>query len=414
MSFVRALRSATAETEFDPNRPRDLDAEGHRPIRMELDLERLQAERPNLEWYRPEREDMWRFGALLPLDPAVAHERSSIAPLGEGRTPLVPLPEHPVAERHGFSLAIKDEGGLDPGSATNPTQSFKDRGLAVVVAMARHHGIDRLVIPTQGNAGDALAEYGVAGQVEVAVIMPASTPRPILGRVAANAQLHDHIHLETVSGTIAEAGERMAEAYLPEGYFNVATFQEPGWRIEGKKTMGLELAEPDEPGGSWSVPDVIVYPTGGGTGLLGMWKAFDELEALGLIGPKRPRMVAVQAEATAPVVEAFEAGREARAVEAGETMAIGLNVSSSPGHRDVLEIVRESGGSAVAVSEGATARSLRRMARERGLWVCPETAACLAALDRLAGDETIRPDDEVVVFNTASLEKYLPDVRPHL
>lgn len=414
MSFVQTLQSATSSRTFPADRPREIDTEGHRPLRVRIDLDRLSRERPNLEWYRPDRDDMWRFGALLPLDPDLTRERSSITPLGEGRTPRETYSDHPLARRHGFELAIKDEGGLDPGSAENPTQSFKDRGLAMTVSLARHHGIDRLVIPTQGNAGDALAEYAVAGGLEAVVIMPESTPLPILGKVAAYDRLHENIHLETVAGTIAEAGERMERAFLPDGYFNVATFQEPGWRIEGKKTMGLELAEPDEPGGAWSLPDVIVYPTGGGTGLLGMWKAFEELDELGLVNGERPRMVAVQSAATAPVVRAFESGvddPDPDRVQPGSTVATGLNVASSPGHREVLDILHRSGGSAVAVPESEIEAALRAAFHDRGWWVCPETAACLAALETLVERETIREGDEVVVFNTASLEKYLPAVR---
>jgi threonine synthase len=289
----------------------------------------------------------------------------------------------------------------------------------MVVSMAKQRGLRRLAVPTQGNAGDALARYGVAAGLEVAIGMPESTDRPILANVALQARLHpEQVHLDVTGGTIREAAALVEEKYLAgdpleDGYFNVATFREPGWRIEGKKTMGLELAEPETPGGAWSLPDVIVYPTGGGTGVLGMWKAFGELEALGLIGPERPRMVSVQSEATAPLVDAFDRGAEdtQTVAEPGETSATGLNVPGGVGHFRVLDILYESGGAAVAVSEEALEHALADAFRETGWWICPEGAACLAALEPLIERGIIRQGDEVVVFNTASLEKYLPAVR---
>ena len=197
-------------------------------------------------------------------------------------------------------------GNTTRGFGGNPTLSFKDRGMAMTVSMARALGLNRLAVPTQGNAGDSLAEYAVAAGLEVVVVMSPDTDLPVLGKVAALAKLHpDLVKVELVAGTIIDCGKRIREEYVPRGYFSVATFQEPGWRTEGKKTLGLEMAEPagdrlDER--RWQLPDVIVYPTGGGTGVVGMAKAFDELEALGLVGPDRPRMVCVQSTASTPIV----------------------------------------------------------------------------------------------------------------
>jgi threonine synthase len=235
---------------------------------------------------------------------------------------------------------------------------------------------------------------------------------PIRGGVAALAQQHEGIHMVTVEGTIREANEVLERDWIPKGWFSAATFREPGWRIEGKKTLGLELAEPIEPDGEWSLPDVIIYPTGGGTGVLGMWKAFDELEALRLIGPERPRIVCVQSRATPPLVEAFDRGwNDTVSGPAGQTLAYGLNVPGGVGHFRVLEIIADSEGMAVAVEESDMDAALSMAWKERGWWMCPEGAACIAALPQLIDYAVIRPGDEVVAFNTGSLEKYLPDLR---
>jgi threonine synthase len=410
MSYARCLQGLGSGATYPADRVMNTCPVHGRPVVIRYDLDRLRSDRPIPPWYHPTRTDMWRFGGLLPLDVDDPADRSHVVSRGEGATPRLDYPDHPAAQRGSFRLQIKDEGRY--GADGNPTGSFKDRGMAVVVSMARRLGLDALAVPTQGNAGDALATYGVAAGLEVGVAMPRDTDRPILGNVAALATLHDGVDLTVVEGTIREAGTAVEQTYLAQDYFLVATFQEPGWRIEGKKTMGLELAEPAAPDGEWSLPDVIVYPTGGGTGLLGMWKAFEELEALGLIGEERPRMVAVQSTETAPIVEAFRRGdADTTPVEPGDTMATGLNVADGIGHFKVLDILYESDGHALAVSDAATAAALRRTYHEKGWWICPEGAACLAALDPLVDRGVIQPGDDVVVFNTASLEKYLPAVR---
>lgn len=415
MSFVRHLRGIGSGAVYPADAVMNLCPVDGRPVEMVLDLERLARARPAGAWHDPRRRDMWRFGGLLPLDPADPADAGHIVTLGEGATPLVDVSRWPAARRGGLRLLLKDEGAARPGFGANPTRSFKDRGMAMVVSMARRLGLARLVVPTQGNAGDSLAEYGRAAGIEVAVVMPADTPAAILGRVAALARTDPRVSLDLVEGTIREAGARVRERWVPEGWFSVATFQEPGWRIEGKKTLGLEIAEPRVPGAPWRVPDAIVYPTGGGTGVLGMWKAFAELEALGLIGRERPRIVAVQSEATRPLVDAFAAGRDdTRPGPAGRTLATGLNVPGGVGHFRVLGILRESGGVAVSVAEAAIGDALRAARRELGVALSPEGAACLAALPALLDEGHLRPGDRVVAVNTGAPEKYLPDIRPWL
>jgi threonine synthase len=412
VSYVRCLRGLGSGQEYSADRLMNLDPIDQRPVEMVLDLERLRRERPDLGWYHPERRDLWRFGALLPLDIADPEDSRHIVCLGEGSTPLREYSDHPLARRIGFRLQVKDEGKAEPGYGANPTQSFKDRGMAMTVSMARRFGLRKLVVPTQGNAGDSLVAYAAAAGIEAAVVMPNDTPMPILGRVAALSLANPGIGLELVEGTIREAGARMRERYLPRGYFNVATFQEPGWRIEGKKTLGLELAEPPPGEARWQVPDAIVYPTGGGTGVLGMWKAFDELQALGLIGPERPRMICVQAAATPPIVDAWARGdRDTTAAAAGRTLCFGLNVPGGVGHFKVLQIIRASGGCAISVPEADMERALSAVWREKRWWICPEGAACLAALEPLAEQGALRQGERVVIVNTGSLEKYLPDLR---
>ncbi|MEJ2521325.1 MAG: threonine synthase [Gammaproteobacteria bacterium] len=401
--------------EYPPGTVMNLCPVDGRPVEMVLDLDRLARERPGLAWYDPGRRDMWRFGGLLALDAADPADAGCIVSLGEGATPLLDVSRHVSARRGAFRLLLKDEGRAWPGYGVNPTRSFKDRGMSMVVSMARRLGLSRLVVPTQGNAGDSLVEYGRAAGLDVAVVMPSDTPGAILGRVAAAARTDSRVHLDLVEGTIREAGARVRERWLPEGWFSVATFFEPGWRIEGKKTLGLELAEPPTPGSPWRLPDVIVYPTGGGTGVLGMWKAFDELQALGLVDSRRPRMIAVQSDATSPLVAAFDAGAaDSTAGRAGSTLATGLNVPGGLGHFRVLQILRDSGGAAVAVAEASIGPAMIAARRELGFPVSPEGAACLAALPGLAASALIRPGDDVVVVNTGAAEKYLPDVRPWL
>jgi len=413
MSYVRCLRGIASGVEYSANLPMNLDPIDGRPVEMVLDLDRLAVEQPHGQWYMPTRRDLWRFGGLMALDINNPADAAHIVALGEGATPLLEYSQQPVAKTAGLRLQIKEEGKAHPGFGANPTQSFKDRGMAMVVAQARRLGLARLAVPTQGNAGDSLAHYALAAGLSVVVAMPEDTPTPILNNVAAAAfRYPDRVKLELRGPTIREAGALLKEKYLPQGYFSVATFQEPGWRIEGKKSLGLELAEPVPGETRWSLPDAVIYPTGGGTGVLGMWKAWNELQALGLIDARRPRMLCVQSTATTPLVRAFDTGaRDTTALPSDGTLAFGLNVPGGVGHFRVLEIIRASGGAAVAVDEHDIASELTRTWRETRWWISPEGAACLAALPQLIERGFLKRGERVVAVNTGSAEKYLPALR---
>ena len=413
MSYVRCLRGLGSGVEYSADVPMNLDPVDGRPVEMIIDIERLAAEQPNAAWFNPKRRDIWRFGGLMALDINHADDARHIVALGEGCTPLIDYADHPLAKSARITLQLKDEGRPHAGYGSNPTQSFKDRGMAMVVAQARRLGLKKLAVPTQGNAGDSLTRYALAAGLQIVVAMPDDTPMPILGNVAAAAHLYpDQVILELKGPTIREAGALLKEKYVPQGYFSVATFQEPGWRIEGKKSLGLELAEPLPGETQWSLPDVVVYPTGGGTGVLGMAKAWDELEALGMIDSDRPRMVCVQSAVTTPLVDAFDSGADDTSiVTAGSTIAFGLNVPGGVGHFRVLQIIRNTGGAAIAVSESHIAAELQSDWKRTQGWVSPEGAACLAALPQLLDRGLIKQGERVVAVNTGSLEKYLSDVR---
>ena len=328
---------------------------------------------------------LWRWAELLP----VRKERFRLS-LGEGDTPLLP------ASRLGKSLKIqhlfiKDE-------SPNPTGSFKARGLCVAVARALELGRREFVIPTAGNAGGALAFYTARSGAEAHVFMPIDAPHTNQAEVLAAGA-----HLRLVDGLIGDAARLAAEAAKGTCWFDVSTFKEP-YRLEGKKTMGLELAESF----GWDLPDVIIYPTGGGTGLVGMWKAFAELESLGWICTKRPRMVSVQADGCAPVVRAFQNGAERTATwQNAHTLAAELRVPNPFADRLILRSLRESGGTALAVSDTQILEAQSEMAQTEGLLACPEGAATLAGLRHLVGNGWVQPDETVVLLNTGTGLKYL-------
>jgi threonine synthase len=317
-----------------------------------------------------------------------------IVSLGETITPLIALPKL-AATLGTTTLWVKDEGRL-------PTGSFKARGLALAVAMAKAFGIEHMAMPTNGNAGAALAAYGTRAGIRTTVFCPQDTPEVNVSEIELQGAT-----VYRVNGLIDDCGRIVADGKAKVGWFDASTLKEP-YRIEGKKTMGLELAEQL----GWRLPDVILYPTGGGTGLIGMWKAFAELEAIGFIDSRRPRMIAVQAAGCAPMVRAFEAGSEhAPRWENAHTIASGIRVPQAIGDFLILRAVRESGGFAIAVTDDAISAALDEVARAEGFLLCPEGAATYAALEQGLADGRIRRDEEAVLFNCASGLKYpLPPV----
>jgi threonine synthase len=352
-------------------------------VRYDMDAARRTMTRDSIEAREP---GMWKWRELLP------HDGDPVS-LGERETPIVPLPN--TAARQGASdLLVKDEGRL-------PTGSFKARGLAMAVTMAKQFGIERIAMPTNGNAGAALAAYGARAGIETIVICPAETP---LTNVTETAAYGARVYV--ADGQIDECGALVGKGAGQGLWFDFSTLKEP-YRIEGKKVMGFELAEQL----GWEVPDAIFYPTGGGTGLIGMWKAFDELEAVGLIGSKRPRMYAVQAEGCAPMVRAFEQGEEfAERWENPATVATGIRVPKAVGDFLILRAVRESGGAAIAVSEDAILQAVEDAAHHDGFLFCPEGGAVLAAWRKALSEGLVRKDERVLLFNCANGNKYpLPD-----
>jgi threonine synthase len=337
--------------------------------------------------------DLWRYRELLPI-----RRVKDIVSLGETMTPLVPLPR--LGARLGSAeLLVKDEGRL-------PTGSFKARGLVLAVSMAKALGIKHMAMPTNGNAGAALAAYASRAGIKSTIFCPDDTPEINVSEIALQGAT-----VYRVNGLIDDCGKIVAGGKAKVGWFDVSTLKEP-YRIEGKKTMGLELAEQL----GWRLPDVIFYPTGGGTGLIGMWKAFAELEAIGFIGSKRPRMVAVQAAGCAPIVRAFEAGAEhAPRWEDAFTIASGIRVPQAIGDFLILRATRESKGFAIAVSDEAISAATDEVAREEGFLMCPEGAATYAAYKQSLADGRVSHDEQVVLFNCASGLKYpMPPVRRRL
>jgi len=333
--------------------------------------------------------DLWRYRELLPVRRA-----GDIVSLGEAVTPMVPLPKI-SARLAATEILVKDEGRL-------PTGSFKARGLVMAVSMAKALGIKHMAMPTNGNAGAALAAYASRAGIKSTIFCPEDTPEVNVSEIALQGA-----SVYRVNGLIDDCGRIVGEGKAKVGWFDVSTLKEP-YRIEGKKTMGLELAEQL----GWQLPDVILYPTGGGTGLIGMWKAFAELEAIGFIGAKRPRMVAVQAAGCAPMVRAYEAGTEhAPRWENAHTIASGIRVPQAIGDFLILRAVRESGGFAIAVEDAAITAALDEVAREEGLLMCPEGAATYAAYKQGLADGRIGRHEQAVLFNCATGLKYpLPPV----
>ena len=331
------------------------------------------------------RADLWRYREVLPVE-----QDDNIISLGEGWTPLL------RAERLGETVGIRELYIKD--ESQNPTQSFKARGMAVAISMARELGARKVAVPSAGNAAGALAAYAARAGLESFIFMPRDTPR---ANVVECEQTGAHVTL--MDGLITDCGAEVAKRKEAEGWFDVSTLKEP-YRVEGKKTLGYEVAEQL----NWELPDVIIYPTGGGTGLIGMWKAFDEMEQMGWIGSKRPRMVTVQAAGCAPIVRAFEEGKRfADEFPNAATTASGLRVPKAIGDFLILDALRQSGGTAVAVTDEELIKATREIGAAEGIFCAPEGAACLPALKKLIKSGEVKHGERVVLFNTGSGVKYM-------
>ena len=383
MSYVSHLEGAIDGARL-PARTVQTTHEG-RPIWVRYDLDAIGAAVSKRDLADRPR-DMWRVRELLPID-----RDEDIVSLGETATPLIPCPRLGAA-LGAPNLRIKDESRL-------PTGSFKARGMAMAVTMAKSLGVTRVAVPTAGNAGGALAAYAARAGLECFVFVPEDTPavnRAEAALFGARAFL--------VDGLIGECGAIVKEGAERLGWFDMSTLKEP-YRIEGKKTMGLELAEQC----GWKLPDAIFYPTGGGTGLIGMWKAFTELGAIGwLESPEKPRMYSCQSTGCAPIVRAFDAGeRFAEPWENAATIASGLRVPAALGDFMILDAVRESGGAALAAEESKLDGWMRLATRLEGISLCPEAAACVGALETAVRSGSVRPEETPIIFNTGAAQKYL-------
>lgn len=329
---------------------------------------------------------LWRYREVLPVNDA-----SNVVSFGEGWTPLIKADRLAESLSLKLNLYIKDEG-------QNPTQSFKARGMTAAISMAKELGVKKVAVPSAGNAAGAMAAYAARAGMEAYIFMPSDTPE---ANVVECRQTGAFVTL--IDGLITDCGKIVAERKVSEGWFDVSTLKEP-YRVEGKKTMGYELAEQL----GWKLPDLILYPTGGGTGLIGMWKAFDEMEAMGWIGSDRPRMVSVQSETCAPIVRAFNAGEHfADEFENAATVASGLRVPKAIGDFLILDAIRASGGTAIAVSDKELVAAVGEIGAAEGIFTAPEGAACLPALRRMIDDGSVSAGETVVLFNTGAGVKYL-------
>ncbi len=383
MPNVTHLECSLCAQRFEANRIHNLcSCGGALLVRYDLDAVRRSWSRETLAQARP---DLWRYWPVLP-----ARAEASIVSLGEGMTPLV------RAEKLGAALGasnvwVKDEG-------LNPTGSFKARGMTAAITMARELGIRKIAIPSAGNAASAAAAYAAAAGMETHIFMPNDVPQANYIECKALGA-----HVTLVNGLISDCARIVSERKEQEGWFDMSTLKEP-YRIEGKKTMGYEVAEQC----NWQLPDAIFYPTGGGVGLIGMWKAFEEMEALGWIGPQRPKMIAVQAEGCQPVVRAFEQ-RAPRSEfwQDAATLAAGLRVPKPLGDVLILNALRESGGTAIAVNDEEILDGGMELASLEGIFAAPEGAACVPALRKLLANGFLKPEESIVLYNTGSGLKYL-------
>src|SRR5713101_6887803 len=381
---VTHLECAACGLRHEARRLHNLCTQCGKPLLVRYDLKRAAASLTK-ESLADREPDLWRYREVLPVE-----RDENIVNLGEGFTPLV------HASRLGTQLGLRQLYIKDEGQ--NPTQSFKARGMAAAVSMAKEFGAQKLAVPSAGNAAGALAAYAARAGMEAHIFMPRDTPR---ANVIECEQTGAQVTL--MDGLITDCGAEVGRRKEVEGWFDVSTLKEP-YRIEGKKTMGYELAEQFD----WELPDVIIYPTGGGTGLIGMWKAFEEMEQMGWIGSKRPRMVTVQASGCAPIVRSFEEGKRfADEFPNASTRASGLRVPKAIGDFLILDALRESGGTAVAVTDEELIAATREIGAAEGVFCAPEGAACLPALRRLIHRGEVKASERVVLFNTGAGVKYL-------
>src|SRR5437870_12607517 len=381
---VTHLECAACGLRHEARRLHNLCAECGKPLLVRYDL-KCAAASLTKESLKERSPDLWRYREVLPVE-----NDENIVTLGEGFTPLV------HASRLGAQLRLKELYIKDEGQ--NPTQSFKARGMAAAVSMAKELGAQKLAVPSAGNAAGALAAFAARAGLEAHIFMPRDTPR---ANVIECEQTGAQVTL--MEGLITERGAEVGRRKEADGWFDVSTLKEP-YRIEGKKTMGYELAEQFD----WQLPDMIIYPTGGGTGLIGMWKAFDEMERMGWIGSERPRMVTVQAAGCAPIVTAFEHGKRfADEFPNAHTTASGLRVPKAIGDFLILDALRASGGMAIAVTDEELIKATKEIGAAEGLFCAPEGAACLPALKELLADGSVKPNARIVLFNTGSGVKYV-------
>ena len=351
-------------------------------VRYDLDTVRKTWTRDSLAQAKP---DLWRYWPVLPVN-----RRESVVSLGEGMTPLI------ETKRLGAAVGAKDLWVKDEG--LNPTGSFKARGMSAAISMARELGITKIAVPSAGNAASAAAAYAAAAGIEAHIFMPMDVPQANFIECKALGA-----HVTLVNGLISDCGRIVNERKDKEGWFDVSTLKEP-YRIEGKKTMGYEVAEQF----GWKLPDAIFYPTGGGVGLIGMWKAFDEMQALGWIGSERPKMIVVQAAGCQPMVRAFERGdQRAEFWQDASTVAAGLRVPKPLGDKLILDAVRGSGGTAIAVNDEELIDAGIELASLEGMFVAPEGAACIPALRKLLATGFLKPSERIVIYNTGAGLKYL-------
>ena len=380
MPTITFLECSKCGEKLSADRPQNVCPKDGGPLYARYDLSAVRNDKHARDAVASGPATMWRYRSVLPDAEPVT--------LGEGMTPLLPSRKYP-------NLLIKDEG-------LNPTGSFKARGMSMAVTMARHYGLTKLAAPSAGNAGGALAAYAAAAGIEAYIFMPKDVP--IANRLEVEAA---GAKLTLVDGLISDCGRMVAERKDKEGWFDVSTMKE-AFRVEGKKTMGYEVAEQL----GWELPSAIIYPTGGGVGLIGMWKAFEEMEQIGWIAPgRRPKMICVQSDGCAPIVKAFDEKKDtAEMWPDAHTLAAGLRVPTAYADFIVLEILRESNGTAIAVSDDEIMEAFKELAEEEGIFAAPDGAAALVAYKKLVESSFLLREDRVVLFNTGSGYKYIDTI----